>query len=279
MPPILTRETGAGFSYVRPGRRTPPRLADAVTDATDFHTRVFRATRRREADAALTCLYRSDTIGKLVRGALVADCLWLGVARNADGEPAVAPAPAAPAGLNLAAALSVARSYGRALWVADRMADPRAACRALAAVLPAPAGARSAGGMVTFAPSFPWNDPALGGCIGRLRSGGFSIAVELPAAALAACEGESATGGPRENPCTGLVAAMRSAEARGAVQGVAFDYRCVETRQQLAAGIAHAWSAWNVPPAVLESNALSRFHMLAVEAPPGPTARVVDSRN
>jgi hypothetical protein len=72
---------------------------------------------------------------------------------------------------------------------------------------------------------------------------------------------------------------MRSAEASGAVQGVAFDYRFVETMQKLAAGIELEWSAWNVPPDVLESNALSRFHMVAVEAPPGPNDRVVDSRN
>lgn len=274
LPPILTRETGAGYSYVRIGTRELPGAGlRGPRDATDEHTKLFRTTRLLRHETTQVCQYGSNTIGKALRGAMVADCLWLDVAEDEGGILTGDPLPGAPAGLGLEAITDIARSYGRSLWIAGRELDSVIGCRSLDSFFEANARHGPLDALVMFPSNTPWHDPELRACIDSLRSKRFRTGFEVPLGTALRCSHELAGSVPHDVRCAELSLVIRDVEQSGAFTDLGFDYSVAGPIEQLAVGTHLAWNVWNVTVEQLDPNRLSRFRMVAVDLTDDPNDR------
>jgi glucan phosphoethanolaminetransferase (alkaline phosphatase superfamily) len=274
LPPILTRETGAGYSYVRIGTEEFPGIGlRGPRDATDAHTGLFRATRLLRHETTQLCQYDSNTIGKALRGAMVADCLWLEVAEGQRGIPTGDPSPSAPAGLDLEAVTDIARGYGRSLWIAGRELHSAAGCRSLDSFFAANAKHGPLNALIMFPSNTPWHEPELRVCIDSLRSKGFRTAFEVPLGTAVRCSHELAGSVRHDVLCAGLSQLLRDVAESGAFTDLGFDYSAAGTIEQLAVGTHLGWNVWNVTVEQLDSNRLSRFRMVAVDLEEDPNDR------
>ena len=274
LPPILARETGAGYTYIRIGTEEAvnPGLP-GPRDATDAHTALFRATRVPGHESTQLCQHGSNTVGKALRGAMVADCLWLDVAEGEGGIPTGDPSPGAPAGLDLEAVTDIARGYGRSLWIAGRNLHSAAGCRSLDSFLEADAKHGPLAALIMFPSNTPWDEPELRVCIDSLRSKGFRTAIEVPLETAARCSRELAGNVRHEALCAGLSQLLREVAESGAFTDLGFDYSAAGAIEQLAAGTHLGWNVWNVAIDQLDLNGLSRFRMVAVDLKEDPNNR------
>ena len=262
LPPILTRETGTGFSYIRLGSRAHAgtgSAGDAPQEATDSHTVVFRSQRQGVDPNTRLCLHRSNTVGKALRGAKVAECLhteW-GLPADASSLP--------PGYGDLDAILSVASGFGLPAWISVNGLSSVAECRALEQSLEARAHAEGPATLLMFSAETPWHEPDIGACIVSLRAKGFRIGLELQPEVAARCEAIGAGRAERHDPCAALFSPIQQAEHLGIFTDLGIDFAVAGALEELDVPSGLALNTWGVQLHQIGSADLSRFQMVAVE--------------
>jgi hypothetical protein len=274
LPPILTRLTGSGYSYIRLGtRQYRGEGTSAPQDVTDPYTSLFLASRLLEREGTDLCQHRSSTIGKALRGAIVANCVWLDVAAGDAGTPTAHPSPTEQSVVDLEWITDIARGYGRSLWIAGEGLNSVTTCRALDSFFDAniPHGSLSA--LVMFPSSTPWEDAELGTCIGSLRSKGLRTGLELPPEMAMRCSGDVAGGDDYERHCAEMASTIRNIAASGAFTDLGIDFSAASSIDRLGFDAGLGWNAWNVALGQLDSPALSQFRNVAVGSITDPNDR------
>jgi len=272
--PILTRETGAGHSYVRLGdREHPGHSVDAPRDATDPYTTLFLANKEMLGSRPALCLQASNTIGKALRGALVADCLWLDLAVQKDGSPVVDPSPAVPPGLGLETMTDIARGYDLSLWIAARDADAVASCHAISTFFSRDALRRPPKALVMFPSTTQWQGSEMRACADSLRSNGINTAFEVPAGLAQQCTAALMGGAPGVGPCEELASILGNVAASGVFTDLGFDISVVRSVEKYAAGYGLQFNAWNVSASDIAELPGTVFRMIGLEPAQDPNDR------
>lgn len=274
LPPILTRETGAGYSFMRIGTRTPQGgLPVRPRDVTDATTALFRATQQFQHRDTQLCQHRSNTIGKALRGALVADCLWVDVAIGEDNSPKVHPSPTVPAGLDLEAVIEVARGYDLSLWLVGSDLNSAADCKALDAFFERRTGGTPREVLVMFPSNTPWNDAGILDCTGSLQSKGFRTAFEVPLDIAKQCTDSLAKGIHDEASCTALSSIIKDVAGSGAFTDFGADISVAVSIERSVDGTGLSWDTWGVKVGQIEEIQSSRFRMVALDSLGDPNDR------
>jgi glucan phosphoethanolaminetransferase (alkaline phosphatase superfamily) len=273
LPPILTRETGAGFSFIRLGRAYLGEETHVPRDATDLYTALFRATRLPGHEGTRLCQHHSSTIGKALRGAATADCLWLDVVASDPGTGTADPARLIRADRHFGGITDIARSYGRSLWIAGRDLASVTNCSTLDSLLDAGNARGRQAGLVMFPSGTRWNKPEFRACIDSIRSNGFRTGLELPLGPAMQCSGDAAGEASDAASCVELAALVREIAASGAFTDLGLDFAAAEAIDRLDLETGLTWNAWNVPVGQLGSSQLSRFRNIAVDMVADPNER------
>ncbi|MDW7710975.1 MAG: phosphoethanolamine transferase [Deferrisomatales bacterium] len=276
LPPILTRQTADGYSHVRVGSRAPaPDSRQGPRDATDAATILFRATQAllRNTDTR-TCQEGSNTVGKALRGALVASCLWVDVSVRRDGSPTIEPSPKVPAGFALGPLSDIAHAYGRPLVLAGGAPVSPAACEAVGRFFDERGERTPPEVLFLLPPGTPWDGVELSSCIESLRSNGVRTAWEVPAHLAESCSSIlSRGGGPRAEGCEALASLLHEVARSGSFTALSADVSLAPLMDTVSAATGVPWIARGID-AVRAEEALSlRSYRIAVRADDDPNSR------
>jgi glucan phosphoethanolaminetransferase (alkaline phosphatase superfamily) len=262
LPPILTREAGTGFSYIRLGSRGyagTGSARDAPQEVTDTHTVLFLGQRHGVHPTTRLCLHRANTVGKALRGAKVAECL-----HTEWGPPAGT--SSLPTGYgDLDAILSVASGFGLPAWIAVNGLNSVAECRVLEESMEAHAHTEGPATLLMFSAETPWHDPDIGACIVSLRAKGFRIGLELPTEVAARCDASAPARADGHDPCAELLSVIQQVEDRGVFTALGIDFSVAGALENLDVPSGLALNTWGVQLHQIESADLSRFQLVSVE--------------
>jgi glucan phosphoethanolaminetransferase (alkaline phosphatase superfamily) len=273
LPPILTRETHAGYSYIRLG--TQPDQAEKPgrpREVSDTDTALFRAARQLHTDGTQLCRNDSSTIGKALRAAIVADCLSVEVSIGDHDAPVIRPSPNGLSGLDLQAVVEIARGYGRSLWISGEDLGTVRGCGALDSFLNIDTR-KPLEAMVMFPSDSSWRDGPLRLCIDSLRSKGFRTGYEISGETIRPCSANHVQTGPNESYCTQLSESLEAMAASGAFTDIGFDFSDEETVERVCCGASLAWNAWNVSLSELNSRRAARLRSAVIHPSPDPNNR------
>jgi len=274
LPPILTRQTADGFSFLPLGNRTLPGDAQFVAHARDDPpTTIFLASRSTASDGPGLCYGGVNTIAQALRGAIVAQCLH--VRLSAAAEAASGPSLSGEDGAALVGKLlELGRSYGHPVWL--EIEDPRPAgqCTALLSLV---AGAPHRGVMEGSLLMLPAEgagalDEDLDACLDGLRAAGFRIGLRLPSDAVDACSAALTDGGSVA-PCALLQRLVADAERSGLFTDLGVTLAANELIGRPGVETHLAWNASPADPGDIDLRRLAGFRLVAVEWPEDPNHR------
>jgi len=137
-PPIIVRDTPAGTTYVNLNERSiaAPSIFDKkFIDKTDDSTRIFVISRNNQRATTKICYHRSNSIGKAIRGSLIADCLEIDLVVEADGKLNVYHPAAENVKLELDEIVKVAEKNKLALWIDGKNLTSNENCERLSDLL------------------------------------------------------------------------------------------------------------------------------------------------
>ena len=274
LPPILTRETSSGYTYIPLGeRRDRQEVPSDPRDAADPHTKLFRAAQRLEAGWTNVCQQRSHTIGKALRGAMVADCLWVDVVVGTDGVPAINAAANRSDSLDLEAITDIVRSLELSIWIAGGNLTSARECSVMDAYFEGNSGRSSPNALIVFPGHFPFDDTEFRECLVSLRARGISTGLELPAVLTTECA-EDLGKNPEESPsCPELSRIIRETADSGIFTDLVIDFSAAMLVESLKHEIGLSWNAWNVPIVELDSERVGHFRRVAVELTEDPNGQ------
>ena len=272
LPPILTRETAAGFQYIRLGSRSQdPEEARGFIQLHDPHTAVFRASRMLRNRAPALCVQRAHTVGKAARGAISADCLHAEVSIRADGTPWIVSAPDPTAALSPDLLLSITSSYNRYLFLFINNNSGLEGCSGLLDALSGSQRRDPPEALVMF-PAGSLDDELIGSCIRPLQALGYDTGIMLPDDFVAACLQSSGNGDLTGSNCQQLRAFLTQAEQSGAFSDLGIRADAAALVELLGREVGLGWNALEFPVAALEALGDTPFRRVVVNLSDDPNS-------
>lgn len=263
--PILVRRVEGGLSLVELDQPREEGGAEWLNGA-DSATSVYAAAAAGEAIGSKVCFHRSNTLGKALRGSLVADCLEFDVVVTDGGALSVHHPPQESVGLTFETIVDIANRRKSSLWIDAKNIDDPAKCLVLADAVE---GSSPRGAVVTieFPPGTRFDDPGLRGCATKLRSKGFKTSYYVPTERLKACAADlgKEPDARKSGSCGALDLELEGASRAGMFTNFSFDYSSVLAMETLSSGRLLRWNAWNVRPHELDKLKPGGFDMVILK--------------
>lgn len=273
LPPILTRKTGSGYSHVLLGpHKYLGRETSNSRDVIDSDTYLLLATRRPEFDDTKLCQHESNSVGKALRGALVADCLWLDLHLGEDGASTPDSKTHISDGVDLATISAIAQGYGRSLWIVAKHPNSVLACHAVDAFFEARAAVGRPDTLVMFPATAAWKEADFRTCMESLRSRGLRTGFEVPAGIATRCVADLARSVVDSTHCAELSQTLREVVDSEAFSDLGFDISFAKLMHGLGIASDLAWNTWSVTLRDLDSIQPSRYRMIAVDSVQDPNS-------
>ena len=274
-PPIVVRETASGVTYVninRDGAAAP--AAAHAADHSDDATRVYTASKNKANKASRVCVRDVDTIDKLVRSRMVASCIQITVAANADGKLSVTGAAGKDTGLRLEEVLKVTGMNRMGLWI-HAPALRGGSCESLASQL-GQGGRPGHAVLVEFPSGSHANTAELTSCSAKLAGMGVATSYRVADLDALPCARSIAAGAKAGDTaaCTALGKDLEAARRSRLFTDIAFDYDATPAIGALGTAKSFRWNTRNVAPAGYSAATSERFAMtiLGVVERPEQTA-------
>jgi glucan phosphoethanolaminetransferase (alkaline phosphatase superfamily) len=247
LPPILTRETAAGFRYIPLGANEPaPPHVEGLTELRDPHTLVFRASRQHRGRPPSLCIQRAHSVGKAVRGSTISDCLHAEISLGPEGQPTTTAPAKLGSTLPLDIFLTITSSYNINFLFDINFVPGAVECAALVDAL----GNRQRNGPPDGLLMFPaelLDAEVVHQCIRPLEALGFDIGIKLPAELAQACLESTGNGPLAAGPCERLRGFMMEAEGRAGLSDIGIDASQVGLVEWLGRDRSFHWTVLGVP--------------------------------
>jgi glucan phosphoethanolaminetransferase (alkaline phosphatase superfamily) len=273
LPPILTRKTGSGHSHFLLGQ--PNHFwwePDLSSDVTDSDTDLFLTSQRPELENTMLCQHESNSVGKALRGALVADCLWLDLHLPEDGVPAPVPMTQSSGFVDLAAISAIAQGYGRSLWIVAKHPDSMLSCLAVDASFESQTTARRLNPLVMFPATASWRESDLRTCMDSLRAKGLRTGFEVPSVLATRCAVDLNQSVVESTNCAELSQILQEVVDSKSFSDLGFDISFAKMMRSFGIARKLAWNTWSVKLHDLESIQPSRYRMIAVDSDQDPNS-------
>lgn len=269
-PPIIVRETATGVTYVninhhQPGT-APPRTLHAV-DRSDHASRAYAASRNKTNGASQVCYRGVDSMSKLMRSRLVADCIEIAVAVRNDGRVTVSKLAGQDSGLGLPEVLQVAALNRMGVWIHAPDLHSRAPCETLQRFLRDQPALRNPV-LVEFPAGAHLNAAELGTCAAALGSMGVATSYFVPSADAASCARSLADGRPfgSKRTCVRLQNDVAAAWRSGLFTDIGFDQAGLRAMESFREAGYFRWNTWHMRPEQYSGAASERFKMTILSA-------------
>ena len=271
LPPILTRESGHGFTYVRLAEQSAATSASSqAKDAADAHTRLYRTVRSQRGRAPRICADRARTVGDILRGVLVTDCIRVELTAT-DPHPGMTELlPGLQNGLGLSVVAAVAGSYDREIWASGAMLVSAADCRTFEASWTVDPELRSRLQLLSIPAHADWRTQDFRNCIGTLRSTGLRIGIELPSDIVGPCSAELPVRS-RGLSCHALSNFLDEVATSDLVSDLVVENGAADAINRLPVDHRRALNARGVSMEAIAMTDMSSFHAVSVDPAGGVT--------
>ena len=216
------------------------------------------------------CYHRSNTLGKALRGALIADCLEVDLVVGADGELSIYHPPAEDVGFHLQDIMRIAEKQRTALWIDGKNIHSPKACSTLAAFLRSEELDLDKPVLVEFPSASLAHAVDLRNCAQALRQAGVRTSYYVPTKPVKACaealvSEESARDGIASRDCIALQRDLESATSSGLFSDFSFDIGGLKAMESTPVAHRMRWNTWNVTPTLFEEINPERFGMIIMK--------------
>lgn len=265
LPPILTRETSKGYTYIRlSGLADATSQAPQVQDAADAFSALYRTVHDRSGVGPRVCAERATTLSDILRSVLVADCVRLEIdtiaAPSEVGEPALMTAN----GLDLGVLGAIANGYRRSIWISGSALASASDCLVFQNRWANDSRLRTGVELLSIPADADWGSQDYRNCIESLRSAGLRIGLEIPSGIASRCAVELRDGNSG-TACRRLSDLLDEVVTYGLFTDLAFEYADASAVLRTATDRALALNAHGLSIQVIEAADVSPFRTLAVE--------------
>jgi glucan phosphoethanolaminetransferase (alkaline phosphatase superfamily) len=263
IPPIIVRETSQGYTYVSLSDDAPLENTGVFTDVTDSQTNSFVALKNNENKATKICYHRANTIGKALRGALVADCLEFDLVVEQNGTLSVYHPPVDSIDLSINEIVDIAKKNNLALWIDSKNINLANNCSELAKFLSASRRPQGTD-LIEFPSNTTFNDPKLLNCSQLLINDGFRTSYYVPTDKVISCSKSLESGfQPSTNSdCKSLENDLFNAFNSKLFTDYSFDYGGIKAMEESVIAHKLRWNTWNVDPKLFNKINPKRFGMV-----------------
>ena len=247
LPPILARETSAGFHYIRLGAAQPAQ-ADAAEfiELRDPHTRIFRSSRQRRGQPPAMCVQRAHSVGKATRGSIIADCIHAELSIGPGGQVTITAQSDADLPVSLEDIMVITESYSTYLFFEIQSLPRPAECPDLVHALGNRPGRNQPNGLVMF-PAEALDAESISDCIRPLHVRGFDTGINLPTDLANACLDSTAMEELAGGPCERLRGFLTEVQVSAAFSDIGINASQAALIERLDPDIAFHWTVVDVP--------------------------------
>jgi glucan phosphoethanolaminetransferase (alkaline phosphatase superfamily) len=263
--PIIVRRTSEGLTYVNLNQpvESPDPTYSTLLDATDDSTAIFSTTHHNSGNNTKICYHQSNSIGKAVRGSLVADCLEVDLVVQDDGTLSVSQSPLESVNLHLSQIIDIANRKNLSLWIDAKNLHPGFNCSVLADYLVENTidNKRS---VIEFPSHTPLSDKRIQACSHKLQSLGFRTSYYVSKDKASLCSNKLADGKQNvsDENCRSLQDDLENAYRSKIFTDFSFDYDVVAAMENIPVAKKLRWNTWNVQAKSFEKIHPKRFDMV-----------------
>jgi hypothetical protein len=272
LPPILTRETAAGLHYIQLGNSQPGQAHSApLVELRDPHTLIFRTTRRlHEQDGAL-CVQRAHTLGKALRGSIIANCLHAELSIGAGEQTGASVEGAASSAISISNLAAFTRAYNIYLLLHINNVPADGQCDDLLRSFEDSYEDGSPRGLAMFPPT-ALEPGFVQACLQHLGANGIEAGIRLPSELADECL-ESSTGPPYSgSACERLKDFVREARQSAVFLSLGVKAHALDLIDGLGHDTASGWAVLDYPLDGLDKLPDPRARWVVLESINDPNA-------
>lgn len=271
-PPIIVRGIADGIAYVNINEN-PLSLENhyniALLDWSDGATKLFSLAKASNKDPKL-CYGNANSLSKVRRASLVADCLHVGILIGDRGQLAIHPPSREAAGVDLTDLVRLSAANNLSLWLDIRDSQPIVTCESLLIFFTSQKF-RLPPILIDVQSMVAIDEPEMAACLRHLRNQSIAIAYAVPHELAVKCtqilEGEATIGS--DGPCHQIEVELGRVIQSGLFTDLSFDKNDLSVLERIQSARQLRWNVRNLDLETDKPIDSFKFH-LASYSLPGP---------
>ena len=263
--PILIRNKMNKLSAINLSKKVIPK--SLAIDKSNGPKHLIATETYEENDVSI-CYHRSNSIAKVLRGSMVANCLELDISIETDGKVFVHHPPAINSGLELSSIFSITDlSKVKSIWLDGKNISSKKNCYFLVESLKKnkPPQLKT---LIEFPTYSHQQSSDIRNCITELEGtqlGTPSYYVDTADAVSCSLEISKQRKFNKISACVSLKADMLEMDRSALFNNVSFDYKGIKAIESIPLLGSYSWNIWNVQASELNDISTSRFKMIILK--------------
>lgn len=260
--PIMVRQTLSGKSSINLNSDPPLGSNENESDGSDDATKIFKVTSNLKNKNLNICYHRSNTLGKALRGRLVANCLETDMVVESD-QLRIHHPPVPKTDILLQDIMSIADRNNLAVWIDSKNLTNIQTCSVLSDYL-SNLNYKKKNILVEMPSGSYQKASELKKCTNKIRSLGNAISYYVPTEISVQCSKSLKLGFSFDSVsvCQALNQDLEKATLSGLYSDISFDYSGIAAIQKLSYLNNYRWNTWNISPSNFDSLDTSKFRMV-----------------